>query len=396
MPNELKNVEISYVSLVTKGANGRPFAIMKGMNMNGSNVLKNVPILKREDEKQLVTGVVYEPNIEDAHGDIMTAEEIERAAYNFLEKYRYIDKNHDELAGKGTVVESWISKNNTVVGKQNIKKGTWLMTVRVDDSETWKEIKKGKITGFSMGGVGERMEMPQMDEFTQDEKGVIRKMFNFFKSHYDEEQTQEMDNQSVNSKQNSKMQKVFNLFEDVFYVGIWEGNVDIKQMVSTLDEMKDILNTMKGGDTDFSPEDITINSINEVGKILYKKNDKKFDEMISLMNQIKENKLQKNADQNSDKIADIVKREMGPFLERLQELEEQLNKELESTHDTNELENDRESKKTSEFIQKVIDPISKRLEVIERSAQVRKSLGADAKPTNEMRKPVNKWVGLDL
>ena len=342
MPNELKNVEISYVSLVTKGANGRPFAIMKGMNMNSSNVLKNVPILKREDEKQLVTGVVYEPNIEDAHGDIMTAEEIERAAYNFLEKYRYIDKNHDELAGKGTVVESWISKNNTVVGKQNIKKGTWLMTVRVDDSETWKEIKKGKITGFSMGGVGERMEMPQMDEFTQDEKGVIRKMFNFFKSHYDEEQTQEMDNQSVNSKQNSKMQKVFNLFEDVFYVGIWEGNVDIKRMVSTLDEMKDILNTMKGGDTDFSPEDITINSINEVGKILYKKNDKKFDEMISLMNQIKENKLQKNADQNSDEIADIVKREMGPFLERLQELEEQLNKELESTHDTNELENDRE------------------------------------------------------
>lgn len=396
MPNELKNVEISYVSLVTKGANGRPFAIMKGMNMNSSNVLKNVPILKREDEKQLVTGVVYEPNIEDAHGDIMTAEEIERAAYNFLEKYRYIDKNHDELAGKGTVVESWISKNNTVVGKQNIKKGTWLMTVRVDDSETWKEIKEGKITGFSMGGVGERMEMPQMDEFTQDEKGVIRKMFNFFKSHYDEEQTQEMDNQSLNRKQNSKMQKVFNLFEDVFYVGIWEGNVDIKQMVSTLDEMKDILNTMKGGDTDFSPEDITINSINEVGKILYKKNDKKFDEMISLMNQIKENKLQKNADQNSDEIADMVKREMGPFLERLQELEEQLNKELESTHDTNELENDRESKKTSEFIQKVIDPISKRLEVIERSAQVRKSLGPDAKPTNEMRKPVNKWVGLDL
>lgn len=396
MPNELKNVEISYVSLVTKGANGRPFAIMKGMNMNSSNVLKNVPILKREDEKQLVTGVVYEPNIEDAHGDIMTAEEIERAAYNFLEKYRYIDKNHDELAGKGTVVESWISKNNTVVGKQNIKKGTWLMTVRVDDSETWKEIKKGKITGFSMGGVGERMEMPQMDEFTQDERGVIRKMFNFFKSHYDEEQTQEMDNQSLNRKQNSKMQKVFNLFEDVFYVGIWEGNVDIKQMVSTLDEMKDILNTMKGGDTDFSPEDITINSINEVGKILYKKNDKKFDEMISLMNQIKENKLQKNADQNSGEIADMVKREMGPFLERLQDLEEQLNKELESTHDTNELENDRESKKTSEFIQKVIDPISKRLEVIERSAQVRKSLGPDAKPTNEMRKPVNKWVGLDL
>ncbi len=50
---------------------------------------------------------------------------------------------------------------------------------------------------------------------------------------------------------------------------------------------------MKGGDTDFSPEDITINSINEVGKILYKKNDKKFDEMISLMNQIKENKITK-------------------------------------------------------------------------------------------------------
>ncbi|MCI4060435.1 hypothetical protein MMK25_32670, partial [Bacillus cereus] len=60
---------MSYFSLVTKGSNGRPFAIMKGMNMNGSNFLKNVPILKREEEKKRVTGVVYEPNIEDAHGD---------------------------------------------------------------------------------------------------------------------------------------------------------------------------------------------------------------------------------------------------------------------------------------------------------------------------------------
>lgn len=81
MGYELKNANISYISLVTKGANGRQFAIMKSATTKQPNISKQVPILKTEEEKQLVTGVVYEPDVEDSHGDTMTAEEIEKAAY---------------------------------------------------------------------------------------------------------------------------------------------------------------------------------------------------------------------------------------------------------------------------------------------------------------------------
>ena len=40
------------------------------------------------------------------------------------------------------------------VGEQAIKKGTWMMTVEVDDPDIFEKVQKGEITGFSMGGVG--------------------------------------------------------------------------------------------------------------------------------------------------------------------------------------------------------------------------------------------------
>ena len=40
------------------------------------------------------------------------------------------------------------------IGEQAIKKGTWMMTVEVDDPDIFEKVQKGEITGFSMGGVG--------------------------------------------------------------------------------------------------------------------------------------------------------------------------------------------------------------------------------------------------
>lgn len=67
------------------------------------------------------------------------------------------------------------------VGEQEVQAGTWLMTVRVDDADTWEEIKKGEVTGFSMGGFGERVEIAKIDDFTHEDKGIIRKMLDFVK-----------------------------------------------------------------------------------------------------------------------------------------------------------------------------------------------------------------------
>ncbi|PER58122.1 hypothetical protein COL26_30075 [Bacillus thuringiensis] len=400
MGYELKNANISYISLVTKGANGRQFAIMKSESVKQPNISKQVPILKTEEEKQLVTGVVYEPDVEDSHGDIMTAEEIEKAAYTFMENYQHIDKQHDEIAGKGTVVENWIAKSDMTVGEQEVKAGTWLMTVRVDDAETWEEIKKGEVTGFSMGGFGERVEIAKTDDFTHEDKGLIRKMLDFVKGETHKIAKGEVKDRFVDEKQKRDLRAVFNLFEDVFYWEIWESNPDIDRMAAALDDMKDILSSIKGGYTIAKSEDsvqaesIVLESIKKAGKVLSQKNHTKLDEALALITEIKQAASPQEEDEmKAEDIAEIVKQAVEPLATKLEKIEKQVNgEEVEPTP-----EEQTEEETAAAVIQKALEPITKRLENIEKAASIRKGLDPDEEVTpGQQQIKKSKWAGLNL
>ncbi|MBY0052286.1 terminase [Brevibacillus agri] len=172
----LKDATITHISLVDKGANGRPFAIVKE---EGKEALqKDIRIAKADKAKQIVYGLVYEPDVADAHGDMMTAEEIEKAAHGFMERQNTynIDKQHDLEADKGYVVESYIAPLDMALGDQEIKKGSWVAGVKVTDADTWEQIEKGEITGFSMWGVGKREKIEGASSDTDDEtveKGLL-------------------------------------------------------------------------------------------------------------------------------------------------------------------------------------------------------------------------------
>ncbi|EOO27124.1 hypothetical protein ICM_01403 [Bacillus cereus BAG1X2-3] len=400
MGYELKNANISYISLVTKGANGRQFAIMKSESAKQPNISKQVPILKTEEEKQLVTGVVYEPDVEDSHGDIMTAEEIEKAAYTFMENYQHIDKQHDEIAGKGTVVENWIAKSDMTVGEQEVQAGTWLMTVRVDDADTWEEIKKGEVTGFSMGGFGERVEIAKTDDFTHEDKGLIRKMLDFVKGETHKITKGEVKDRFIDEKQKRDLRAVFNLFEDVFYWEIWESNPDIDRMTAALDDMKDILSSIKGGYTIAKSEDsvqaesIVLESIKKAGKVLSQKNHTKLDEALALITEIKEAASPQEEDEmKAEDIAEIVKQAVEPLASKLDKIEKQVNgEEVEPTP-----EEQTEEEIAAAVIQKALEPITKRLENIENAASIRKGLDPDEEVTPGQQ-PIkkSKWAGLNL
>ncbi|PFX63572.1 hypothetical protein COL35_28195 [Bacillus toyonensis] len=398
MGYELKNANISYVSLVTKGANGRQFAIMKSESAKQPNISKQVPILKTEEEKQLVTGVVYEPDVEDSHGDKMTAEEIEKAAYTFMENYQHIDKQHDEIAGKGTVVENWIAKSDMTVGEQEVQAGTWLMTVRVDDADTWEEIKKGEVTGFSMGGFGERVEIAKTDDFTHEDKGLIRKMLDFVKGETHKITKGEVKDRFIDEKQKRDLRAVFNLFEDVFYWEIWESNPDIDRMVAALDDMKDILSSIKGGYTIAKSEDsvqaesIVLESIKKAGKVLSQKNHTKLDEALVLITEIKEAASPQEEDEmKAEDIAEIVKQAVEPLATKLEKIEKQVNgEEVEPTP-----EEQTEEEKAAAVIQKALEPITKRIENIENAASIRKGLDPDEEVTPGQQ-PIKKSVFSNL
>lgn len=172
MAYKLTDAKITHISLVDKGANGRPFAIIKE---EGKEPLqKDIRITKADKARQIVYGVVYEPDVEDAHEDTMTADEIEKAAHGFMERQNTynIDKQHDLDADKGYVVESYIAPVDMQLGDQEIKKGSWVAGVKVTDNDTWELIEKGEITGFSMFGAGKREEVEEEEV----SKGLLKRL----------------------------------------------------------------------------------------------------------------------------------------------------------------------------------------------------------------------------
>ena len=150
----ISDAQIQFVSLVDKAANKKSFLITKSEDGKASFSAYG-KIVKTDTDSHYVTGIVYEPMTEDSQGDYMTEEEIRKAAHWFAKNGDGIDIQHNfEKFEKAEVVENWIAKADFEIGKEKVKKGTWLMTVEITDPDVWAAVEKGKITGFSMGGTG--------------------------------------------------------------------------------------------------------------------------------------------------------------------------------------------------------------------------------------------------
>jgi phage head maturation protease len=55
-----------------------------------------------------------------------------------------------------TVVESWLIEDEKMDKSKlygfNLPKGTWMISMKVDNDEVWQDVKEGKIKGFSIEG----------------------------------------------------------------------------------------------------------------------------------------------------------------------------------------------------------------------------------------------------
>lgn len=117
---------------------------------------EKVDICKAKEEKQVVLGVVLEPEKFDLEDDIISAEEIEKAAHGFLAEHRVIKFRHKGVVKKAKPVESFIAPQDLTFdgpnGKQKVRKGSWVLGVHVEDKALWGAIKKKQINAFSVGG----------------------------------------------------------------------------------------------------------------------------------------------------------------------------------------------------------------------------------------------------
>ena len=127
---------------------------------------KEFAITKVADEQQIVLGwanvSMTEDGIpiEDYQHDMIEPEELERAAYEYVLKFRDTGEGHNpKLRKKGKLVESVVfTKEKLEV--MGIPEGTiplgWWIGFKIEDKSTWDKVKKGEYTMFSIEGTGER------------------------------------------------------------------------------------------------------------------------------------------------------------------------------------------------------------------------------------------------
>ncbi len=171
MPRKLKNLTVSYVSLVDKGANQKQI-IMK--SADGGSLIKTITIVKQDKLKKVAYGIVYPAGEVDAHGDYADAETVEKACYEFMKALNLhnIDKQHNLVKQDAYVAENWIVRKGDALFPDD--ENAWAMGIKIEDDALWKSLEDGEITGFSLYGMAEAI---QEDDV---EKSMLQKIMKAF------------------------------------------------------------------------------------------------------------------------------------------------------------------------------------------------------------------------
>jgi Putative phage serine protease XkdF len=116
-----------------------------------------------ELEKQIVYGIVLEPETTDTQGDIYSANEIENTAHRYLEEFQTVGHMHQTMLDESSVrvCESYLAPCDFEMGGQKVKAGTWIIAMHVLNDALWQQIKSGDLTGYSIGGYGQRVPLDE-------------------------------------------------------------------------------------------------------------------------------------------------------------------------------------------------------------------------------------------
>lgn len=119
------------------------------------------------DEEMIVTGPGMIPQQlilrKDEQGNpfhvFFSKDTIKKIARKFFEynKMNNTDIDHDDVVTtENTLLESWIVDNPDMDKSKtmgfNVPEGTWMVSYKINNQETWNKIKDGTINGFSIAG----------------------------------------------------------------------------------------------------------------------------------------------------------------------------------------------------------------------------------------------------
>ncbi len=123
-------------------------------------------VAKTEPDKMLVFGwanVAIRKDgaqVEDLQGDVIDPEELEKAAYDHVLRFRSTGERHDpNLRSKGRLIESCVftKEKQAAMGiPPGILDEAWWVGYKIDDPDAWVKIKSGDYKMFSVEGKGKR------------------------------------------------------------------------------------------------------------------------------------------------------------------------------------------------------------------------------------------------
>jgi Putative phage serine protease XkdF len=115
--------------------------------------IANIAVIKSVDQDLMqVTYVAMQEGV-DLHGDLVTLDEVRKAKESFNKSLMKANLFHLQMTDTFSVAESYLAPCDMVLNGHVITKGTWLMTLQVNDDDVWNAIKNEQITGISIGAV---------------------------------------------------------------------------------------------------------------------------------------------------------------------------------------------------------------------------------------------------
>ena len=144
-----------------------------------------------DDEKRIIVGLALVPNkkiyrrAKDYEYNIMFSEQtVRKASEIYLKNLRNHNTTleHNNLTTGVCVIESWVVED-AKMDKSNLYglnavKGAWVVTMKVDNDDVWKDIKEQKYLGLSIQGMfSDRIEDKSKKDNAEEILEQIKQLF---------------------------------------------------------------------------------------------------------------------------------------------------------------------------------------------------------------------------